>query len=102
VATIFAQFRNPRVNPYRRPLSITAQAYNAADEFGTPGSPPAGEILASMNEARRLGGISWSFYRLADSTNGATAAELNAIRSFPHWSRSNTWPAIPATAQTVN
>src|SRR5947209_19875344 len=56
---VFAQFQDPGVNPFRRPLSITAQAYDAAPEYGTPGFPPVEEIVAPMDEARVKGGVSW-------------------------------------------
>ncbi len=47
---IFAQFRDSAVNPFNRPLTITAQAYDAALESGTPEPPPVDEIVASMDE----------------------------------------------------
>jgi hypothetical protein len=84
---VFAQFRDPAVNPYHRPLTITAQAYDAAPEYGTPGAPPADEIVTSMDETRSQGGISWSYYRLADSDNGVTGDEQQAITSYPFWQR---------------
>src|SRR5207245_8818345 len=70
VAQVFQQFRDPGVNPFKRPLSITAQTYEAAPEYGTPGAPPSDEIVPSMNGSRAQGGIRWSYYRLADATNG--------------------------------
>lgn len=84
---VFAQFRDPAVNPYHRPLTITAQAYDAAPEYGTPGAPPPDEIVTSMDETRSQGGISWSYYRLADSNNGVTGDEQQAITSYPFWQR---------------
>lgn len=84
---VFAQFRDPSVNPYYRPLTITAQAYDAAPEFGTPGAPPGSEIVMTMNETRTQGGMSWSYYRLADASNGVTADEQAAITSYPFWQR---------------
>jgi hypothetical protein len=84
---VFAQFRDPAVNPYHRPLTITAQAYDAAPEYGTPGAPPAAEIITSMDETRAQGGISWSFYRLADANNGVTSDEQQAITAYPYWQR---------------
>jgi len=87
VDQVFQQFRDPGVNPFQRPLTITAQAYDAAPEYGTPGSPPGAEIVTSMNEARAQGGISWSYYRLANADNGVTAEEQQAITAFPFWQR---------------
>jgi len=87
VDQVFAQFRDPGVNPYKRPLTITAQAYDAAPEYGTPGAPPGDEILTSMNETRAQGGISWSYYRLANADNGVTGEEQQAITAFPFWQR---------------
>ena len=84
---VFAQFHDRNVNPFQRPLSITAQAYDAALENGTPGSPPVDEIVASMDETRSQGGISWSFYRLADADNGITGDESTAITAYPFWKR---------------
>jgi hypothetical protein len=84
---VFAQFRDPAVNPYKRPLTITAQAYDAAPEYGTPGAPPANEITVSMDETRAQGGISWSYYRLADANNGVTPDEQAAITAYPFWKR---------------
>lgn len=84
---VFAEFRDPAVNPYQRPLSITAQAYDAAQEYGIPGSPPGGEIVASMDETRALGGLSWSFYRLANADNGVTGDEAAVITAYPFWRR---------------
>lgn len=84
---VFQQFRDPAVNPYHRPLTITAQAYDAAPEYGTPGAPPADEIITSMDETRAQGGISWSYYRLADANNGVTSDEQQAITSYPYWQR---------------
>jgi len=84
---VFAQFRDPTVNPYHRPLSITAQAYDAAPEYGTPGAPPGSEILVTMNETEAQGGMSWSYYRLADADNGVTADEQAAITAYPFWQR---------------
>ncbi len=94
---IFAQFRDPAVNPFNRPLTITAQAYDAALESGTPGPPPVDEIVASMDETRALGGLSWSFYRLRNADNGVTAGEVHAITGYPFWQRF-TSPAIAAKA----
>jgi len=87
VAQVFQQFRDPGVNPYKRPLSITAQTYDAAPEYGTPGAPPADEIVTSMNESRAQGGISWSYYRLANADNGVTGDEQQAITAYPFWQR---------------
>jgi hypothetical protein len=87
VDQIFAEFRDPGVNPLQRPLSITAQAYDAALEYGIPGSPPGEEIVASMDEARAQGGLSWSFYRLANADNGVTGDEAAAITAYPFWQR---------------
>jgi hypothetical protein len=87
VAAVFQQFRDPGVNPYKRPLTITAQAYDAAPEYGTPGAPPGVEIVTSMNEARAQGGISWSYYRLANADNGVTGEEQQAITASPFWQR---------------
>jgi len=87
VAQVFQQFRDPGVNPYKRPLTITAQAYDAAPEYGTPGAPPGDEIVTSMNETRAEGGISWSYYRLANADNGVTDEEQQAITAFPFWQR---------------
>jgi hypothetical protein len=84
---VFAQFRDPNVNPFNRPLTITAQAYDAAPENGTPGPPPVDEIVTSMDETRAQGGISWSFYRLADANNGVTGDESAAITAYPFWQR---------------
>jgi hypothetical protein len=84
---VFAQFRDPNVNPFHRPLSITAQAYDAALENGTPGSPPVDEIVASMDETRAQGGVSWSFYRMPDAQNGITSDESAAITAYPFWKR---------------
>lgn len=84
---VFAQFRDPAVNPYKRPLTITAQTYDAAPEYGTPGAPPPDEILVSMDETRAQGGISWSYYRLADANNGVTPDEQAAITAYPFWQR---------------
>jgi hypothetical protein len=86
---VFAQFRDPAVNPFRRPLTITAQAYDAAPEYGTPGAPPIDEIVTSMDETRAQGGISWSYYRLADASNGVTGSEQSAITAYPFWQRSS-------------
>lgn len=84
---IFAEFRDPGVNPYQRPLTITAQAYDAALEYGTPGSPPGDEMVASMDETRAQGGLSWSFYRLANADNGVTGDEAAAITAYPFFRR---------------
>jgi hypothetical protein len=84
---VFQQFRDPGVNPFRRPLTITAQAYDAAPEYGTPGAPPSDEIVMSMDETRAQGGISWSYYRLANADNGVTAEEQQAITAYPFWQR---------------
>ena len=84
---VFAQFQDPGVNPFKRPLTITAQAYDAAPESGTPGPPPVDEIVASMDETRAKGGLSWSFYRLADANNGVTGDETAAITAYPFWRR---------------
>jgi hypothetical protein len=86
---VFAQFRDPSINPYHRPLSITAQAYDAAPEYGTPGAPPGSEMLITMNETHAQGGMSWSYYRLADANNGVTADEQAAITAYPFWHRSD-------------
>lgn len=90
---VFQEFSNPGINPFKRPISITAQAYDAADEYGVPGSPPVDEILASMDETRARGGLSWSYYRLADADNGVTPDESAAITAYPHWQR-NLAPGI--------
>jgi hypothetical protein len=87
VDQVFQQFRDPGVNPFNRPLTITAQAYDAAPEYGTPGAPPGSEIVTSMNETRAQGGISWSYYRLANADNGVTGEEQQAITAFPFWQR---------------
>ena len=87
VDQVFQQFRDPGVNPYKRPLTITAQTYDAAPEYGTPGAPPADEIVTSMNETRAQGGISWSYYRLANADNGVTGDEQQAITAYPFWQR---------------
>jgi hypothetical protein len=87
VARVFTAYKAPAVNPFARPLSIAAQAYDAIDEAGTPGSPPAAELLASMEEARSRGGIGWSFYRLPDDDNGASADEAAAVTAYPYWHR---------------
>lgn len=87
VDKVFAQFRDPGVNPYKRPLTITAQAYDAAAEYGTPGPPPGAEIVTSMDEGRAQGGISWSYYRLANADNGVTGEEQHAITAYPFWQR---------------
>ncbi len=92
---IFAGFRDPGVNPYQRPLTITAQAYDAAQEYGIPGSPPGDEIVASMDATRAQGGLSWSFYRLANADNGVTGDEAAAITAYPFWQR----PASVTIAQ---
>jgi hypothetical protein len=91
---VFAQYRDPTVNPYGRPLSITAQAYDAAPEYGTPGAPPGSEMLITMNETRAQGGMSWSYYRLADASNGVTADEQAVITAYPFWNRSDGAVAI--------
>jgi len=87
VDQVFQQFRDPRINPFNRPLTITAQTYDAAPEYGTPGAPPPDEIITSMNETRAQGGISWSYYRLANADNGVTADEQQAITAYPFWQR---------------
>jgi hypothetical protein len=87
ITRVFQEFRNPAINPFNRPLSITAQAYDAAEENGTPGAPPAGEIVASLDETVAQGGFSWSFYRLADADNGVTAEETAAIAGYRQWRR---------------
>src|SRR5438552_691373 len=87
VDQVFQQFRDLGVNPFKRPLTITAQAYDAAPEYGTPGAPPGDEIVTSMNETRAQGGISWSYYRLANADNGVTDEEQQAITAFPFWQR---------------
>ena len=92
---IFAEFRDPGVNPYQRPLTITAQAYDARLEYGIPGSPPGDEIVASMDETRAQGGLSWSFYRLSNGDNGVTGDEAAAITAYPFWQR----PAPATIAQ---
>lgn len=94
---IFAQFKDPAVNPFNRPLTITAQAYDAVLEYGTPGSPPVDEIVASMDETRAQGGLSWSFYRLPNADNGVTRDEVQAVTGYPFWQRF-TSPAIAAKA----
>jgi hypothetical protein len=95
VDQIFAEFRDPGINPYQRPVTITAQAYDAALEYGIPGSPPGDEIVASMDETRAQGGLSWSFYRLANADNGVTGDEAAAITAYPFWQR----PAPATIAQ---
>ena len=102
----FAAFRDPSVNPFNRPITITAQAYDAVLENGTPGSPPADEIVTSMDETRAQGGMSWSFYRLADANNGVTSDEAAAITTYPFWQRPAgpslpTKPRIASTEQPV-
>lgn len=87
LAQVFREFQDPGVNPYQRPLTITAQAYDAAEESGIPGHPPVDEIMASLEETRTRGGVSWSFYRLADTANGVTGDESAAIRTYPFWKR---------------
>src|SRR5579864_6421547 len=87
VDQVFQQFRDPGVNPFKRPLTITAQAYDAAPEYGTPGAPPGNEITTSMDETRTQGGISWSYYRLANADNGVTGEEQQAITAYPYWQR---------------
>jgi hypothetical protein len=87
VAQVFQQFRDPGVNPFNRPLTITAQTYDAAPEYGTPGAPPPDEIVTSMDETRAQGGISWSYYRLANADNGVTGDEQQAITAYPFWQR---------------
>src|SRR6202521_1021325 len=87
VDQVFQQFRDPGVNPYRRPLPLPAQPYDAAPECGPRGAPPADEIVTSMNETRAQGGISWSFYRLANADNGVTGEEQQAITAYPFWQR---------------
>lgn len=87
VERIFREMASPAVNPFARPLSIAAQAYDAEEENGTPGAPPAGEMLASLDETLARGGFSWSFYRLADASNGVTADETAAIAGYARWRR---------------
>jgi hypothetical protein len=87
VDQVFQQFRDPGVNPFKRPLTITAQTYDAAPEYGTPGAPPPDEIVTSMNETRAQGGISWSYYRLANADNGVTGDEQQVITAYPFWQR---------------
>lgn len=87
ISRVFREFGNPAVNPFNRPLSITAQAYDAAAENGTPGAPPAREIVASLDETIAQGGFSWSFYRLADADNGVTSEETAAIAGYGLWRR---------------
>jgi hypothetical protein len=87
IGQVFREFKNPAINPFNRPLSITAQAYDAAEEHGTPGAPPAAEILASLEETVAQGGMSWSFYRLADADNGVTSEETAAVASYGAWRR---------------
>lgn len=87
IGRVFQEFRNPAVNPFNRPLSITAQAYDAAEENGTPGAPPAAEIVASLDETVAQGGLSWSFYRLADADNGVTSEETAAVAGYGQWRR---------------
>jgi hypothetical protein len=87
VDQVFQQFRDPGVNPFNRPLTITAQAYDAAPEYGTPGAPPGNEITISMDETRAQGGISWSYYRLANADNGVTGEEQQVITAYPFWQR---------------
>ena len=87
VTQVFQQFRDPGVNPFNRPLTITAQTYDAAPEYGTPGAPPPDEIVTSMDVTRAQGGISWSYYRLANADNGVTGEEQQAITAYPFWQR---------------
>ncbi len=87
IRRIFREFASPAVNPFGRPLTITAQAYDAEEENGTPGAPPASEIVASLDATRAQGGFSWSFYRLADADNGVTADETAAIAAYGYWRR---------------
>jgi hypothetical protein len=87
IGRVFREFKNPAVNPFNRPLSITAQAYDAAEENGTPGAPPAAEIVASLDETVAQGGFSWSFYRLADADNGVTSEETAAVATYGAWRR---------------
>src|SRR3989441_9369214 len=87
VDQVFQQFRDPGVNPFKRPLTITAQAYDAAPEYGTPGAPPGDEIVTSMDETRAQGGISWSYYRLANADNAGTGEEQQANSALPFWAR---------------
>jgi len=94
---IFLEFQDPAVNPLHRPLTITAQAYDAAEEYGVAGSPPADEIVTSMELTRAYGGVSWSFYRLADASNGVTPDQSAAIAAYPFWQRA-TGPALGRNA----
>ncbi len=87
VDRVFREMGNPSVNPFARPLSIAAQAYDAQEENGTPGAPPAGEMIASLDATIGHGGFSWSFYRLADASNGVTAEETAAIATYARWHR---------------
>ena len=50
-------------------------------------APPPDEIVTSMNETRAQGGISWSYYRLANADNGVTGEEQQAISAYPFWQR---------------
>ena len=52
-----------------------------------PNVAPASEITVSMDETRAQGGISWSYYRLADANNGVTSDEQAAITAYPYWQR---------------
>jgi len=90
IRRIFKEFANLTVNPFGRALTITAQAYDAEEESGTPGAPPAGEMVASLDETHAQGGFSWSFYRLADADNGVTADETAAVAAYGYWRRADT------------
>src|SRR6202030_4046640 len=88
VDQVFQQFRDPGVNPFHRPLTITAQTYDAGPEYGTPKAPPPDEIITSMIVTRAQGGIRWSYCRLANADNAVTAEEQRAITAYSVWQRS--------------
>ena len=45
-----------------------------------------------MDETRAQGGIGWSYYRLADASNGVTGDEQQAISGYPFWQRAGGAP----------
>src|SRR3989454_2509484 len=57
VDQVFQQFRDPGVNPFKRPLPIPAQPYDAAPEYGPPGPPPRLGFLTRSEGARARRGI---------------------------------------------
>src|SRR5256885_1369448 len=87
VDQVFQQFRDPGVNPFKRPLTITAQAYDAAPEYGTPGAPPGDEIVTSMDETRAQGGISWSVYRVENVDKVGAGGQEQSITADTFWQR---------------